>query len=56
VDVLKGEVEEEEEEYSQDSSVSISTGYGLDSLGSVPGRGKIYFSTPQRPPSLLSDG
>jgi hypothetical protein len=47
---------------SQYSSVSISTGYGMDSLGSIPGRGNRFFSTPQHPDqlwdpsSLLSNG
>jgi hypothetical protein len=47
---------------SQDSSVSIATGYGLDGQGSIPGRGKKFFSTLQRPdwlwcpPSLLLSG
>jgi hypothetical protein len=46
--------------YTYDSSVGIPTGYGLDGLGSIPGRGKIFFSTPQHlariwgPPILLS--
>jgi hypothetical protein len=40
----------------------IATGYGLDGRGSIPGRGKRLFSTPQRPdrlwgpPSLLPNG
>jgi hypothetical protein len=35
---------------SQDSSVGIATGYGLDGRGSNPGRGKIFlFSTASRP-------
>jgi hypothetical protein len=44
------------------SSVGIVTGYGLDGLGSIPGRGKIFFSSPQDPdriwgpPSLLFIG
>jgi hypothetical protein len=47
---------------SRDSSVGIETDYGLDFWGSIPGRGKIFFFTPQRPdrlwgpPSLLSNG
>jgi hypothetical protein len=47
---------------SQDSSVSIGMGYGLDGLGSIPGRGKRFLSSPlcQKrlwgPPSLLSNG
>jgi hypothetical protein len=46
----------------RNSSVSIATGYGLDGQGSIPGRGKIYFSTPPRsdrflgPPNFLSNG
>jgi hypothetical protein len=31
------------EHKSRDSSVSIATGYGLDSPGSIPGRGKIFL-------------
>jgi hypothetical protein len=48
--------------YNRDSSVGIETGYGLDGLGSIPGRSKRDFFTPQRPdrlwapPNLLSDG
>jgi hypothetical protein len=44
-----------------DSSLGIATGYGMDGRGSIPGRGKSFFSTPQRPeqfwdlPSLLSN-
>jgi hypothetical protein len=47
---------------SRDASVGIVTGYRLDGRGSIPGRGKIFFSSPQRPdrllgpPSLLSNG
>jgi hypothetical protein len=47
---------------SQDSSVGIVTGYMLDRLGSIPGRDKRYFSSPQcpdqlwGPPTLLSNG
>jgi hypothetical protein len=43
----------------RDSSVSKSTGYGLDDPGSIPGSAR-FFSSPQRPdplwgpPSLLS--
>jgi hypothetical protein len=33
----------------QESSVGISTNYMLDDRGYIPGQGKIYFSTPQRP-------
>jgi hypothetical protein len=41
-------------------SVGVATGYGLDGRGSIPGRSKRHFSSPQRPdrlwgpPSLLS--
>jgi hypothetical protein len=41
-----------------DSKVGTATGYGLGDLGSIPGRGKSFFSTPRRldwlwgPPSL----
>jgi hypothetical protein len=35
-----------------DSSVGIATGYGMDGGGSIPGRGKIFFLTPQRPEQL----
>jgi hypothetical protein len=44
------------------NSVGIATGYGLDTRGSIPGKGKRFFSTPQRPdmlwgsPSLLLNG
>jgi hypothetical protein len=47
---------------SRDSALNIPTGYGLDSRGSVLGRGKRFFSSPQRPdrhlgpPILLSNG
>jgi hypothetical protein len=43
-------------------SVSIVTGYGLDIKGSIPGRGKRFFFSPQHPdwilgqPTLLSNG
>jgi hypothetical protein len=43
-------------------SVGIVTGYGIDNGCSIPGRGKWFFSSPQRPdrlwdpPSLLSNG
>jgi hypothetical protein len=43
-------------------SVGIATSYRLDRLGSIPGRGKRFFITKQRPdrlwdpPSLLSNG
>jgi hypothetical protein len=37
---------------SRDSSVIIVTGCGLDDRGSIPGRDKKYFSTPQRPDRL----
>jgi hypothetical protein len=33
----------------RNSSVGIATGYRLDGRGSIPGRGKGFFSTPQRP-------
>jgi hypothetical protein len=39
---------------SQDSSVNIKTGYGLDGRGSIPGRGKRFFCFPQRPDGLWS--
>jgi hypothetical protein len=47
---------------SRDRSVSIVTGYGLDGWGSIPGRGKRFFSTPRAsgllwiPLSLLFNG
>jgi hypothetical protein len=47
---------------SWDRSVSIGTAYGLDGWGSISGRGKRFFSTPQHtdrlwgPPKLLSNG
>jgi hypothetical protein len=47
---------------SWDSAVCIATGYGLDGLGSIPGRSNRFSSTPQRPhwlcspPNLLSNG
>jgi hypothetical protein len=34
---------------SQNSSVGITTGYGLDGRGSIPGRGKIFFFILSRP-------
>jgi hypothetical protein len=34
---------------SRDRSVSITTSYGPDGRGSIPGMGKIFFSTPQLP-------
>jgi hypothetical protein len=37
---------------SQNSSVSMVTGYGPDSRGLIPGKGKRLFSTPQRPDRL----
>jgi hypothetical protein len=46
----------------RDSLVSITMGYGLDGWGSIPGRAKRFFSTPQHPdqlwgpPSLLLNG
>jgi hypothetical protein len=48
--------------WSRNSSVGIETDYELDSRGSIPGRGKRFFSSPQRPycpwgpPSLLHNG
>jgi hypothetical protein len=33
---------------SWDNSVGIAAGYGLDGRGSMPGRGKRFFSTRQR--------
>jgi hypothetical protein len=33
--------------------VVITTGYGLDGLGSIPGRDKRYFYIPQHPYLLL---
>jgi hypothetical protein len=47
---------------SRNSSVIIATGYELDYRNSIPGKGKRFFSTPQRleciwgPPNLLSNG
>jgi hypothetical protein len=47
---------------SRDTSVGMSTGYGLAGRGSISGKGKKYFSPPQctdrlwGPPSLLSNG
>jgi hypothetical protein len=44
------------------SSVGIATSYGLESRDSISGRGKRFFSTPQRsdrlwgPPSHISSG
>jgi hypothetical protein len=32
---------------SRDSSVGIAIGYGLDDRGSIPGRDKIFVSTPK---------
>jgi hypothetical protein len=46
----------------RDSSVGIGTGYGMDGQGSIPGRSKRYFSSPQgsdrlwNPPRLVSPG
>jgi hypothetical protein len=37
---------------SRDSSVCVASGYGLDCQGSIPGRDKRFFSTPQRPDRL----
>jgi hypothetical protein len=48
--------------YSRNSSVGIATGYVLDGRDSISGKGKRFFSTPQRPDwlwgplSLLSNG
>jgi hypothetical protein len=36
----------------RDRSVGITTGYGLDGRGSISGRVKRFFSTPQRPDRL----
>jgi hypothetical protein len=33
----------------RDSSADIVMGYGLDGRSLIPGRGKGFFSTPQRP-------
>jgi hypothetical protein len=47
---------------SRDGSIIITTGNGMDGRGSVPGRAKKLFSTPQcpdrlwGPPSLLHNG
>jgi hypothetical protein len=44
------------------SLIRLAVGYGLDSPGSIPARGKKFLTTPQRPdwlwglPSLLSSG
>jgi hypothetical protein len=35
-----------------ESSVGISTGYGLDCGSSIPGRGKSFFAAPQCPDRL----
>jgi hypothetical protein len=46
----------------RDSSVGTATGYELDGMGTIPGRGNQFFSSPQGPyglwdpPSLLSNG
>jgi hypothetical protein len=32
----------------RDSSVGVEMGYGLDSRGSIPGRGKIFLCRPDR--------
>jgi hypothetical protein len=34
--------------YCANSSVGIATNYGLGGWGKIPGRGKRFFSTPQR--------
>jgi hypothetical protein len=39
---------------SRDISVGITTGYGLDSRGSIRGRIERFFSSPQRPDRLLA--
>jgi hypothetical protein len=39
---------------SQNSSVGVATGYGLDGLGLISGKGKIF--TPQRPDRLIDSG
>jgi hypothetical protein len=47
---------------SRDFSVDIATGYGLDGQVSIPGRGNMFFSPPQRqnllwgPPGLPYNG
>jgi hypothetical protein len=47
---------------SRDRSVGVEMSYGLGRPRSVPGRGKIFFSSPKRPdslwapPSLLTNG
>jgi hypothetical protein len=47
---------------SRDSSVGIATGYGLDFLGSIPGKDKRFFSSPRCsdwlwcPSSVLANG
>jgi hypothetical protein len=33
----------------RDSSDGIVTGYGMDDRSSIPGKGRKFFSTPQRP-------
>jgi hypothetical protein len=49
-------------EENRDSAVGIATGYWLDGRGSIPVRGKKYFSTTRRPdrlwstPSFISNG
>jgi hypothetical protein len=35
--------------WSQDSSVGLTAGYGLDDRGSIFGRGQRFFLSPQRP-------
>jgi hypothetical protein len=51
-----------DERSSKASSHNLSDELRLDGLGSIPGRGKRFFSTPQRPdrfwgpPSLFSNG
>jgi hypothetical protein len=36
----------------RNSSVGVATGYGLEDRGSIPGRGKRFFSTAKRPDPL----
>jgi hypothetical protein len=39
--------------WSPDISICIAMGYGLDDWSSFPGKGKKFFSTPQRQHRLL---
>jgi hypothetical protein len=41
---------------SQDNLVHIAKGYGLDGPGSIPSRGKLFFSTPQHSYRLWGPG